>query len=174
MKRPVAVVSSVVLVFAVGLGFLLATSSPITSASNSKSALLGKLAPPVSGTTLDGAHWSSRSHTGKTTVLSFWSSWCGPCISEAPELSTFAWSHRKTVNLVGVVFNDYVSTATAFQSKYGSLYPSIIDANGAIANAYGVTSPPTTFVIDSRGRVAASLIGPISAKQLSSVIASIQ
>ena len=78
------------------------------------------------------------------------------------------------MNLIGVVFNDYVSAARDFQTKYGSLYPSLIDSNGVIANSFGVTSPPTTFVIDKKGIIAASLIGPISAKQLSAVIANIQ
>jgi len=174
MKRPIAVISSIVLVAALGLGLLLANSSPLTSASNSKSALLGKFAPTFSGTTLSGTNWSLTTQPKKVTVLNFWASWCGPCIAEAPELSTFAWEHRQSVNVVGVVFNDLLSTAKAFEAKYGSLYPSIIDSNGVIANSYGVTSPPTTFVIDARGRVAASLVGPISAKQLSSVIANIK
>ena len=172
MRRPIAIVTSAVLAVALGLGLLLAPRSPVTNATNSKSPLLGKSAPTISGDTLRGATWSYTK--GKVTVVSFWASWCGPCISEAPELSTFAWQHRNSVDLVGVVFNDYISTAKAFEAKYGSLYPSIIDPNGAIANSFGVTSPPTTFVIDKRGRVAASLVGPINAKQLSTVIANIQ
>jgi thiol-disulfide isomerase/thioredoxin len=174
MKRPVAVTTSLILVLALALGILLATRSPITEAANSKSPLLGKVAPALSGETLDGKTWSLAVHSKKVTVVTFWASWCGPCITEAPELSTFAWEHRSTVNLVGIVFNDYIATARAFEVKYGSLYPSLIDANGAIANSFGVTSPPTTFVLDERGRVAASLVGPISAKQLSEVIRNIQ
>jgi DsbE subfamily thiol:disulfide oxidoreductase len=172
MKRPIALVTTVVLVLALGLGLLLATRSPVTDAANSKSPLLGKPAPALMGATLSGSKWNYSK--GKVTVVSFWASWCAPCIAEAPELSTFAWENRKTVNLIGVVFNDYVSAARDFQTKYGSLYPSLIDSNGVIANSFGVTSPPTTFVIDKKGIIAASLIGPISAKQLSAVIANIQ
>jgi len=172
MKRPIAVATTFVLVLALALGLLLATRSPVTDAANSKSPLLGKPAPALMGTTLSGSKWNYSK--GKVTVISFWASWCAPCIAEAPELSTFAWENRKTVNLIGVVFNDYVSAARDFQTKYGSLYPSLIDSNGVIANSFGVTSPPTTFVIDKKGIIAASLIGPISAKQLSAVIANIQ
>jgi hypothetical protein len=45
------------------------------------------------------------------------------------------------------------------RGHYGSLYPSIVDPGGVIANSYGVTSPPTTFVINRQGRVAATLLG---------------
>ena len=62
-----------------------------------------------------------------------------------------------------MVFDDHVAAAPAFAAHYGSLYPSIIDPGGVIANSYGVTSPPTTFVINAKGVVAATLLGPVSA-----------
>jgi peroxiredoxin len=74
------------------------------------------------------------------------------------------------VKVVGVVFDDLVSAATAFQTHYGSLYPSVIDPKGVIANSYGVTAPPTTFVINAQGRVAATLFGAVSSAQLVAVV----
>jgi peroxiredoxin len=73
--------------------------------------------------------------------------------------------------VVGVVFDDTVSSATNFAAHYGSLYPSIIDPGGTVANSYGVVSPPTTFVINRQGRVAVTLLGATTAKQLAAVVA---
>jgi cytochrome c biogenesis protein CcmG/thiol:disulfide interchange protein DsbE len=107
--------------------------------------------------------------------VNFWASWCGPCKSEAPDLSTFAWQERHhQVDVVGVVFSDTVSAAESFAHYYGSLYPSVIDKGGEIANRYGVTAPPTTFIINARGTVAATLVGPVSAKQLEDAVAEIR
>ena len=78
------------------------------------------------------------------------------------------------VAVVGVVFNDSVAAASAFSRHYGSLYPSVVDPGGAIANRYGVTSPPTTFIINARGRVAATLLGAVSAAQLRSAVARVR
>ena len=74
------------------------------------------------------------------------------------------------MKVIGVVFYDTVSAATGFEKYYGSLYPSIIDPGGQIANSYGVTAPPTTFVINAKGRVVLSLVGSLSTKQLTDIV----
>lgn len=174
MKRTVMTISLGVFVLLAALSGFLATRHPVADATATQSPLLGKTAPSISAAELGGGNFNLASDRGHVVVLNFWSSWCGPCKQEAPELTTFAFNERgKGVDLVGVVFNDSVSSANAFAKFYGSLYPSVIDASGAIANAYGVTAPPTTFVIDREGRVAATLIGATSAKQLAAVVAKV-
>src|SRR5579863_506063 len=167
MKRTVMIVSLAVLAVVIALSAFLATRHPVSGATVAPSPLLGKTAPALKGHELGGGTFSLKSERGKIVIVNFWASWCEPCVQEAPELSTYAWHVRHDgVVVVGVVFNDTVSSATDFAAHYGSLYPSVIDPGGTIALHYGVISPPTTFVIDRQGRVAATLLGATTAKQL--------
>jgi cytochrome c biogenesis protein CcmG/thiol:disulfide interchange protein DsbE len=170
MKRSIALGALATLLVVGALSWFLLTRQPI-SASSVQSPLLGKVAPAVSGAELGGGTFSLAAHRGDVVVVNFWSSWCEPCKQEAPNLSTFAWQQRAhKVFVIGVVFNDTVASAETFARYYGSLYPSVIDTQGAIAFHYGVTSPPTTFVINAKGIVAATLVGPTTVAQLTQVV----
>lgn len=162
------VATMVVLLVAVFLG----TRSPSEDQANFPSPLIGTTAPDFTAVTLDGKQWQLSEHRGSVVVLNFWASWCGPCVTEAPELTSFAWAQRNNkVAVVGVVFNDSLAAARGFQAHYGSLYPSIEDRSGEIANTFGVTSPPTTVVIDATGHVSSVIYGATTSWGLGEAVA---
>ncbi len=174
-KRGVMTTALMALAVVIAFGIFLGTRHPVVDATQAPSPLLGKTAPSFKASELGGGTWSLRQHRGDIVVVNFWASWCGPCKTEAPNLTTFAYQEKnKHVDVIGVVFNDTVSGATAFSKYYGSLYPSVVDASGDIANEYGVTSPPTTFVINAKGKVEATLLGAVSVAQLDAVVARVQ
>jgi len=53
------------------------------------------------------------------------------------------------------------SDAREFVREFGLTYPMLKDREGEVPADYGVTGYPETFVIDRRGRIAASRRGPV-------------
>ncbi|MBV8463384.1 MAG: TlpA family protein disulfide reductase [Acidimicrobiales bacterium] len=163
------------LVIAAGLVAVLATRPP-ASVALADSPLLGKPAPSLAGTTLSGSHFALPSRPGHYVVVNFFASWCEPCQQEGPELVRFAFEHDRTgdAQLVSVVFQDEDSTARSYQAQLGATWPTLSDPGGAIALAYGVRAPPTTFVVAPDGRVVASVIAPVTAADLDHVLAQVR
>jgi cytochrome c biogenesis protein CcmG/thiol:disulfide interchange protein DsbE len=138
--------------------------------------LLGKPAPPVSGTTLDDRHFDLSSLRGRWVLVNFFASWCPPCQEEQPGLVTFAYQHRQADDaaLIGVVFDDVASSARRFLAQTGATWPAVTDPSGRIALDYGVRGPPETFLISPEGVVMAHLDGPVTGAGLDDWLAEAQ
>ena len=118
-----------------------------------------KLAPELVGTPLVPPPVRLRALRGKPVVINFWASWCIPCRKEAPELARFDRDMRARARLVGVNFQDAKGDALAFVREFQWRFPSVRDPRGKLAGRYGLLGLPTTFVVDTRGRVARALTG---------------
>ena len=130
-------------------------------------------AQPLTGSTLNGGTFDLATTKGKPTVVNFFASWCGPCNQEAPELVAFAKAHPD-VQVVGVATNDKPFDSQSFVNKYGLTYPVVMDLDGSIGNAWGVTGIPATFFIDKNGSVQAAIVGASTQAQFEAKLASIQ
>jgi peroxiredoxin len=91
---------------------------------------------------------------GQVVVLNFFASWCGPCALEAADLER-AWQANRDRGVVflGVAIQDQADDARAFLQRHNVTYPALIDTAGHVMQAYRVTAIPTTFFIDSEGRI---------------------
>lgn len=134
-----------------------------------------KIAPPVSGTDLDGHGLTLSAYAGKVVVLNFWASWCPPCRSEAPALQqVFTDTRASGVQFIGDdIRENGASDGVHFITAHDIDYPSFSDQASRIALAFraaGVETPPTTLVIDRQGRIAARGLGEMTYTQLLQVV----
>ncbi|MCU1415890.1 MAG: alkyl hydroperoxide reductase [Schumannella sp.] len=119
------------------------------------------------GKTENGATISSDDLDGKIVLVNFWYASCGPCRSEADDLNgLFDDYSDKGVAFVGVNIRDDAAQALSFEKKYAVPYDSILDVtDAAVTLAFAQPAPPsttpTTFLLDTKGRVAARFTSAI-------------
>ncbi len=105
---------------------------------------------------------SIADYRGKPLLVNFWASWCDPCKDEAPEIEA---AHKRLKRAGGTVLGVTVSDATAdsqaFMRKYGLTFPSLRDVDGELAEDFGNTGVPETFLVDRQGRITAISRGQV-------------
>jgi cytochrome c biogenesis protein CcmG/thiol:disulfide interchange protein DsbE len=126
----------------------------------------GKQAPPLPTSVLQPPKTTLADLRGKPAVVNFWASWCDPCREEAAELERFDRTLGNKARLVGVDYTDQDGPARAFLRRYGWSFPVLSDPDGVYGARYGFGGLPTTFVLDSRGRIVRTLRGPQTAADL--------
>ena len=100
---------------------------------------------------------------GKAVVLNFWQSECGPCKREMPQLqrASVRWA-AKGVEVVGIDVLDFKGPARDFVRKHGVTYPIGFDGVGDTVISYGIVGTPTSFFVDTHGRIVKRVTGPMT------------
>jgi len=108
----------------------------------------------------DGTPVTLSDNLGRPVVLVFWATWCGPCLAEIPELNAFHDAHPE-VELLGINVDEArtVDRVQATMRRHQIDYPVLFDHSGAASDAYGVSSLPTTVVVDPEGTIRHASVG---------------
>lgn len=96
-----------------------------------------------------------RALRGHPVVLNFWSESCQPCLSEVPYLREIyaRQAASRAFSLLGVNIGDPREDITTFGVTYHVNYPLLFDPASQVDRAYGITSLPITYFLDSTGVV---------------------
>lgn len=163
-RRRSPVIAAAVGAVLVALLAVLALAEPGDS-DTAESPLLGRPAPVVRSTTIDGAPFDLSRRKGSWVVLNFFNSTCVPCRNEHPQLVAFDAAQDSAadpVELFTVVNDDSDEAVAAFFGANGGDWPKVKDDDGAISVAFGVAKVPETWVIDPNGFVRLRIIGELT------------
>jgi thiol-disulfide isomerase/thioredoxin len=120
--------------------------------------------PDVKLKNREGEMQSLRSWPGKSMIVNFWATWCGPCRKEIPLLKEIGKSEQE-FQVVGIAI-DYRDDVLKYADEIKIDYPILIgEQDGlAAADAFGVSSPglPFTAFTDNKGRVVTMLMGELT------------
>jgi thiol-disulfide isomerase/thioredoxin len=111
-------------------------------------------APALQARDLLGNPVTKENWSGKVVLVNFWATWCPPCREEIPELLELEKEYKDRLQIVGISEDDDPpAKVMKFVEKQGMTYP-IVMATPELIDAYGgVPALPTSFLIDTQGRV---------------------
>ena len=158
-RRPILLALLVAVLTTAGVVVFVAASQ---SGSDSGIAV-GHPAPPIVGTTLDGAPFDLRSLGGRPVVINFWGQSCIPCRDEFPLLEGKLAQHASEgLAVVGILTDDPPEGARTFIADHGATWPTIVDPAKAIKSAYRVAARPQTYFVDRAGILQKIQIGELT------------
>ena len=113
-----------------------------------------EMAPPLQAQDLSGKPVNKDNWAGKVVLVNFWATWCPPCRVEIPELLELKKEYKDQLEIVGISEDDDPpESVLKFARQKGMTYP-IVMATPELVEAYGgVPALPTSFLIDTQGRV---------------------
>ena len=118
----------------------------------------GEKAYDFIATDLDGNTFKLSDLKGQVVILNFWFTNCGPCIQEMPELNNLADNFKnKKVKFLAVTFNKKEIVEQFLKTKDFN-FTLIPNANNIIS-LYGVSTYPTTIVINKKGEIVTKEVG---------------
>ena len=157
------------------------SSSPQASSSDASQSLPS--APDFTFYDQNGQQHTLSDYKGKVVFLNFWATWCPPCQNEMPDIQQLYEDYglnQEDLVVLGVAnprseenpYNQDVSEeeVEAFLTERGYTYPVVMDTTGEVFQGYGVTSFPTTFMIDRDGNVFGYITGMLTRSMMDSII----
>lgn len=116
-------------------------------------------APSVQVKTIDGVPINFNTFITKNTItlVSFWATWCGPCIKELQAIDEHyaEWQEKYAVKLIAVSIDDARNSRKVKPKVLAEnwKYEIVLDENMDLARAMNVINPPMMFIYDKNGKL---------------------
>ena len=122
---------------------------------------LGDLPPDFLGKDSNGDIVTLKDHKGKVVVISFWASWCPPCLKELPILENI--QNKIGTDKIKVIAINYKEERKKYR-KIKKLLSSLNltlthDKRGVIGKKFGVEVIPNLFIVGKNGELVFHSIG---------------
>lgn len=115
--------------------------------------------PEISLKNIDGEdiQLADYGKNGKITVISFWATWCKPCIRELKNVNGLLdeWIEEYDMELVAISVDDSRNAVKVkpMVNAFNWDFDILLDPNGDVQRALNVNNPPVTFLIDQNGTI---------------------
>lgn len=114
-----------------------------------------KAAPDFALRNIRGEEVALSQFKGKNNVLLvFGATWCLYCVDEIPELKEIYERYKdREVKLIYIDIQESQQKVSSFAKKHSIPYTVLLDIDGDVARAYGVSGIPHQVIIDKKGLI---------------------
>ncbi|WP_422123769.1 peroxiredoxin family protein [Planococcus sp. X10-3] len=139
----------------------------------------GETAPDFELTTLDGETARLSDYKGQKVILNFWATWCPPCRAEMPDMQRYYEEQAQQENVeilaVNLTTEDRgMDEINAFIEEFSLTFPIPMDTEGEIGELYQAAAIPTSYMIDTEGRVQNKIVGPMNEQMMEDFIGNME
>jgi thiol-disulfide isomerase/thioredoxin len=118
---------------------------------------VGKIAPEIIGTTVDGKFFDASTLQTEKTLLVFWASWCPHCKQEMPELKK-SYSAQKlgSFSVVAVSIDTNANELKTYLKENQLPWTTLYDGKswfGTLPVAYHLYATPAFYVLDKNRNI---------------------
>jgi len=142
----------------------LATSLPGRASAQGVGPALGARAPAAALEDLEGNAVRLLDYLpqGKPALIEFWASWCEQCEALQPRLDRIRARHGDALSMVAVAVavSQSVRRVKRHVEEHDPGYPYLWDARGEAVRAYDALTTSIVVILDARGNVAYTGVGP--------------
>lgn len=113
--------------------------------------MVSGIAPEIQGVLMDGTITELKKYRGKPVLLHFWATWCPFCTIEENGITEIS----KDWPVLTIAYQSGGKAEITKHLKERGLesWDTISDPDSRLAELYGVTGVPTTYIIDANGNI---------------------
>lgn len=136
--------------------------APLPAPAGELSQVSGALSPGLRLPDLAGRRRSLDEFAGRVVLVTFWASWCRPCIEEIPGIRRLSEAMAdQPFAVVGVNVGERERRVQAAVGRLGITFPVLLDRDSTTFKAWGADVLPTAYLLDGFGRVRYVARGPL-------------
>ena len=130
------------------------------NAARIKKQLVGKPAPELEVTDIQGNPVSLADLKGKTVLLDFWATWCPPCVADAPALDKLYRKYgAKELMIVGISVSEEREVVEKFLKNHPHSFPVVLTSENEMPRPYEIGIFPTYMVVAPDGTLTTAVEG---------------